>query len=399
VSWLTAFAPDLTPPEVPIPIGGGLDVRLSALHLSGPPITQLSTSRLFALITQWGAAPLGLEWVNDSSCVVVFANAIAALSALQLVSRPSYTPAYPIPEARLVEAAARVQQQHERSEPVEDEIPNEFVLALLTPRRTRAVPVKLYTPAERDALAAARAPAPQEELPEDAPAIYAEMQAEEAALRAAEPAQVALRALRAPLFARFALDSADNKRSQAASSSKWYAQHGKGAGKDVVPRLLEVREKKARGRGLAGGAMMDDMDRELDEMRVKREQEEKMGISAEPAPAQDQWRHDRFEGVKREDGGRQRGRRAQPRGGLDALDEELEEFRSDRARSASPVRPTNNGQIRIRGRGAMRSALAWADEDEVARSSSSKKARGLEARLGAGKLADRFADNLESRFS
>jgi hypothetical protein len=47
----------------------------------------------------------------------------------------------------------------------------------------------------------------------------------------------------------------------------------------------------------------------------------------------------------------------------------------------------------------MRSALAWADEDEVARSSSSKKARGLEARLGAGKLADRFADNLESRFS
>lgn len=47
-------------------------LRANALFLTGAPISHLPTARVFAYVTHFGAHPIGLEWVNDSSCILVF---------------------------------------------------------------------------------------------------------------------------------------------------------------------------------------------------------------------------------------------------------------------------------------------------------------------------------------
>ncbi|KAF8556271.1 hypothetical protein OG21DRAFT_1459588 [Imleria badia] len=47
-------------------------LRTNALFLTGAPISHLPTARIFAYVTHFDAQPIGLEWVNDSSCVLVF---------------------------------------------------------------------------------------------------------------------------------------------------------------------------------------------------------------------------------------------------------------------------------------------------------------------------------------
>ncbi|KAL9939282.1 hypothetical protein V8E36_002095 [Tilletia maclaganii] len=67
---------------------GAPNLRLSALHISGIPITQLSTSRLFAYVTYFGAQPLGLEWIDDERAIVVFAEPEAARLAFEYLCPP-----------------------------------------------------------------------------------------------------------------------------------------------------------------------------------------------------------------------------------------------------------------------------------------------------------------------
>ncbi|TFL00617.1 hypothetical protein BDV98DRAFT_549950 [Pterulicium gracile] len=56
----------------------GLPYRPNALLISGPPVSSLPTARVFAYATHYDARPLGLEWVDDTSCVLVFDNALSA---------------------------------------------------------------------------------------------------------------------------------------------------------------------------------------------------------------------------------------------------------------------------------------------------------------------------------
>ncbi len=82
------------PTESPDPpaVEGGSDIRLDTLLIEGAPITQLSTSRLFAYLTHYGAQPLGLEWIDDQRCKVVFADERSARLALEyLCPRPRAT--------------------------------------------------------------------------------------------------------------------------------------------------------------------------------------------------------------------------------------------------------------------------------------------------------------------
>ncbi|CAD6887588.1 unnamed protein product [Tilletia laevis] len=67
---------------------GAANLRLSALNISGIPITQVSTSRLFAYVTYFGAQPLGLEWVDDQRAIVVFAEPEAARLAFEYLCPP-----------------------------------------------------------------------------------------------------------------------------------------------------------------------------------------------------------------------------------------------------------------------------------------------------------------------
>ncbi|KAH8829984.1 hypothetical protein DL96DRAFT_1813104 [Flagelloscypha sp. PMI_526] len=57
--------------------------RPTALHLAGTPISHLSTSSIFAYAVHFSEVkPLALEWLDDSSCVLVFTTASQAQSAL-----------------------------------------------------------------------------------------------------------------------------------------------------------------------------------------------------------------------------------------------------------------------------------------------------------------------------
>ncbi|KAH0839584.1 hypothetical protein J3R83DRAFT_500 [Lanmaoa asiatica] len=56
-------------------------LRSNALFLTGAPISHLPTARIFAYVTHFDAQPIGLEWVNDSSCVLVFESRTLARAA------------------------------------------------------------------------------------------------------------------------------------------------------------------------------------------------------------------------------------------------------------------------------------------------------------------------------
>jgi len=56
--------------------------RANALLFQGSPISQLTTARLFAYATHFDTHPLGLEWVDDQTCVFVFETKHAAREAL-----------------------------------------------------------------------------------------------------------------------------------------------------------------------------------------------------------------------------------------------------------------------------------------------------------------------------
>ncbi|KAK7471203.1 hypothetical protein VKT23_002612 [Stygiomarasmius scandens] len=62
-------------------------IRSNALLLTGSPVSHLPTARIFAYATHFEARPLGLEWVDDKTCVLVFESSAAARTALELLSK------------------------------------------------------------------------------------------------------------------------------------------------------------------------------------------------------------------------------------------------------------------------------------------------------------------------
>jgi hypothetical protein len=88
--------------------------RNNALLLQGTPISSLPTSRLFAYATHFDAKPLGLEWIDDTTCVLVFAS----------------------------QSAARTAQRHLQKSATEEEDDDGFVTA-------KSVPIVLWPPEER----------------------------------------------------------------------------------------------------------------------------------------------------------------------------------------------------------------------------------------------------------
>ncbi|KAJ3561926.1 hypothetical protein NP233_g9891 [Leucocoprinus birnbaumii] len=91
--------------------------RANAILLQGSPISQLSTARLFAYAKHFDTAPLGLEWVNDQTCIFVFESNSLARTAFTLIQKSSLedpdaddlVTAKPIPVA-LWPAEARINQ-------------------------------------------------------------------------------------------------------------------------------------------------------------------------------------------------------------------------------------------------------------------------------------------------
>lgn len=283
----------------------------------------------------------------------------------------STEPLIPLPAEQEVEQAAKVKRAHDSGEDLEGaqsfDWTESFMQSVLLPRKAHRIPGKLYNAPERDAAAmlrdyneeTAKRNAADGGMPSDVPEIYREMEEEDRQRFLQESAQTALRKLRSALWVRWAVESYDVKGSRAAQQSKWYRDHGRDAGKEVVSKVLQVGgaeerlellpgngHRRARGRGDRGAAM-DELDREMDA-----------------------WRDHADDAVV---GGDREARRSRRRGSrsavtMEALDEEMEMDR--RERSASPVRRTDHhgrdgNPIKVRGRGRMRAPSAWDDDADL----------------------------------
>ena len=213
-----------TPPPAP-GVDYGDSLRPIALHLEGEPISQLSTSRLMAYVGHTGVKAKGIEWINDTRCVVVFESYAEAVNGLQRLLL--YEEDYILPEEGHI---------HEHKE------------ILLLPRLVMSFPRSLYTTVEEQA--ASSLPELQTKITEKkkemelasdpAPQIYRDMELEEFERSILSPDHLRVKKLRQPLWVRFALHNHDTKAERSAQKSNWYRQHGRGAGKEVVSRLLKV---------------------------------------------------------------------------------------------------------------------------------------------------------------
>ncbi|KAG1739854.1 uncharacterized protein EDB91DRAFT_1053661 [Suillus paluster] len=58
-----------------------MTLRANALLLTGTPISHLPTARIFAYATHFDTHPMGLEWLNDNSCILVYESTASARTA------------------------------------------------------------------------------------------------------------------------------------------------------------------------------------------------------------------------------------------------------------------------------------------------------------------------------
>ncbi|KAF8351052.1 hypothetical protein F5887DRAFT_1124985 [Amanita rubescens] len=66
-------------------------LRGNAILLQGPPIAHLPTARIFDYAAHFDIHPLGLEWVDDNTCIFVFPSKALATSAFLALQKPATT--------------------------------------------------------------------------------------------------------------------------------------------------------------------------------------------------------------------------------------------------------------------------------------------------------------------
>ncbi|KAJ9473947.1 hypothetical protein PHBOTO_004036 [Pseudozyma hubeiensis] len=438
---LVGTAPPSETPDPPA-VEGGSDIRLDTLLIEGTPITQLSTSRLFAYLTHFGAQPLGLEWIDDRTCKIVFADERSARLGLEYLLPPSASDDM---QAE-TDLAAPLPNIDTLLEYDPDSWHSEYITSLVTPRQAHRVPAKLYNLVERQAALTELEVQKQTQdavsaLPDDVPEIYREM--EEADRKKELPREVRdLQKLRGLLWLRHAVTDVDRKESRASTRSQWYKRHGYEAGREIVPKLLQVGEVKESVElfpdwkpSTTGGdddrrrrKKLDELDEELDGYRAARDEPRRREgeMMADAVRRRDgdlmdrlhsrrgdrrhdrnddggRWGHDAYESLSSD---RHRGRRSR-RTDLESLDQELDDLRHTRHqqqyhRELSPSRrqrtDDRSGRTKVKGRGRMKAPGfddRWSAQEEDSKSLSSRMGGGGEllTRLGdsRGSLADRFS--------
>ncbi|SPO28114.1 uncharacterized protein UTRI_04505_B [Ustilago trichophora] len=324
----------------PPAVESGSDIRLDTLLIEGLPITQLSTSRLFAYLTHFGAQPLGLEWIDDQRCRIVFADERSARLGMEYLCPPpsSYlqiTDEQPIPLPNIETLL--------EYEP--DSWHSEFITSLVLPRRAHRVPGKMYNHVERQAALTEleerkRSEEAVSSLPDDVPEIYREMEEADRQAKLESRELRDLRKLRGSLWLRHAVTDVDRKESRASTKSQWYKRHGYEAGREIVPKLLQVGEVResvelfpnyrpsddSQGRGRKRGgddrrSAMDALDSELDRHVASRDEEpqRRQGEMMADAVQSRQTRHRRRDDEDLFDrlSTRGRGRRGEPSSNAD----------------------------------------------------------------------------------
>ncbi|KIP09862.1 hypothetical protein PHLGIDRAFT_18501 [Phlebiopsis gigantea 11061_1 CR5-6] len=62
-------------------------LRDNAILLHGSPISNLPTDNIFAYTTHFDAHPIGLEWIDDTTCILVFPSKGAARTAFRVLTK------------------------------------------------------------------------------------------------------------------------------------------------------------------------------------------------------------------------------------------------------------------------------------------------------------------------
>lgn len=62
-------------------------LRDNAILLHGPPISFLPTENIFAYATHFDSHPIGLEWIDDTTCILVFSTKAAARGAFRYLAK------------------------------------------------------------------------------------------------------------------------------------------------------------------------------------------------------------------------------------------------------------------------------------------------------------------------
>lgn len=62
-------------------------LRDNAILLHGPPISHLPTENIFAYATHFDSHPIGLEWIDDTTCILVFSTKTAARGAFRYLAK------------------------------------------------------------------------------------------------------------------------------------------------------------------------------------------------------------------------------------------------------------------------------------------------------------------------
>ncbi|KAI0317734.1 hypothetical protein OF83DRAFT_1058144 [Amylostereum chailletii] len=66
---------------------GSTSHRSNAILFQGTPIANLPTESIFAYATHFDSPPMGLEWVDDTTCIMVFDTNLAARNALRSLNK------------------------------------------------------------------------------------------------------------------------------------------------------------------------------------------------------------------------------------------------------------------------------------------------------------------------
>lgn len=62
-------------------------LRDNAILLHGTPISHLPTDNIFAYATHFDAHPIGLEWIDDTTCILVFPSKSAARAGFRVLTK------------------------------------------------------------------------------------------------------------------------------------------------------------------------------------------------------------------------------------------------------------------------------------------------------------------------
>ncbi|KAL1405014.1 hypothetical protein Q8F55_008637 [Vanrija albida] len=325
-------------------------IRHNALYVSSELIKHLSTAKVFTWASEYGAAPMGIEWLNDSTLVLLFHTPAAALLGLSALSKAGFDPtegddplleraAFQFPTSLLPRAEAPKPKEldYEGGETLnygdDDDAPKEPAA-----ETDPDAPVKRG----RGGFSAGREPAGTAHGRFDLAPL-----AKPAAVEFAEGVDPHAR-----VTVRYAT-TADAKQRKEAGQSEWYKRHGRGAGKEVASsrrgygrdeyerggRLSDRIGTAGEGRDFArrigrerererpydrparrGRAREDDLDAELERMAASR-------AAGEDAYERRDERERRGGGREREERG-ERGPRPErrPRARQDDLDRELDDL-------------------------------------------------------------------------